>query len=552
MSPRRIIASVLLLGAAVVLVSAWTPLGTFLLGAAQHHSHQLAPGNLPVPTERTLVWQKESAFAQEVLRLWSQRPLQDWATKGKDDVPRVLLARFLARDRLEEANAFLQTLSPRGVVGSKWALNPDGDYDFSLTVLTTILWLHGDDPAVLFPTTRAHLLDVLLTEDGGSFRTTAPRTLGLVRETENHILMTEGSRYLKNRWLHTHGSTAPRHDNLANGLERKLLAVLAEPAVNGLYEFNSQPYIAYTITALLNLEAFGSDAVRAAARTALDTINFAYALGSYRLRHYPPFRRNTGYAASPSLTFGYQTVFMHAWLSYIPGRFEAPFIPGSTGTHAIIATALPYRPPDRVVQLLHDKGPGYFVQLGHGLGSSPELFTAGPGFLLSAGGVHRGERSFIAARPITLLLDDTAATLPEVFHLGGPGSDFRGWNNTGVFENFACAAGPVHVPARFIVQASRGGWNIYAAGPARWVAVHSTPTLGLLAVCTHDSAEDLLDAVLRANPDADVLQRAFVFPDGRRLAYDPHAPADTWVMQSLDTNALDRDFDRWPLFSARF
>jgi hypothetical protein len=98
-----------------------------------------------------------------VLQLWAAKPLADWATKGKDDVPRVLLARFLTRDRLPETNAFLQTLSPRGVVGSKWALNPGGDYDFSLTVLTMILWLHGNDPAVLYPAAREHLLKVLLT-----------------------------------------------------------------------------------------------------------------------------------------------------------------------------------------------------------------------------------------------------------------------------------------------------------------------------------------------------------------------------------------------------
>jgi hypothetical protein len=552
LSPRRLILCAVLLGLAAAPVTAWTPLGTYLLGAAQASSHRLPPGNITVPTARTLAWQPASALSQEVLQLWAAKPLADWATKGKDNVPRVLLARFLTRDRLPETNAFLRTLLPRGVVGSKWALNPGGDYDFSLTVLTTILWLHGNDPAVLYPAAREHLLKVLLTQEGGNFVTTAPRTLGLVRETENHILMTEGSRYLKNRWLQTHGSTSPRHDNLANGLEGKLLGVLTEPAVNGLYEFNSQPYIAYTITALLNLEAFGSEAVRAAARTALDTLNFAYALGSYRLRHYPPFRRNYGYAASPSLTFGYQTVFMHTWLSYLPAKFEPPVVPGHTGNHAIIAVALPYRPPDRVVQLLHDKGPGYFVRLGHGPRSSPELYTAGPGFLLSAGGVHRGERSLIAARPITLFLDDSAATLPEVFNLGGPGGDFRHWNNTGVYENFACAAGPVHVPARFSARASGGGWQIFPAAPGRWIAVYSTPSLGLLAVFAHDSAEDLLASLLRANPAAAELVRAFVFPDGRRLTFDPYAPAGSWVMQSFDGKTLDRDFDRWPLISGRF
>ena len=130
---------------------------------------------------------------------------------------------------------------------------------------------------------------MLLTEDGDDFRSKAPRTLGIVNETENHILMTEGSRYLKNRWLQTHGNAAPRYDNAANGMEGKLPAVLAEMKATGLFEFNSQPYIGYTITALLNFEAFGAEPLRVAAREVLDTLNWSYALGSYRLRHFPPF-----------------------------------------------------------------------------------------------------------------------------------------------------------------------------------------------------------------------------------------------------------------------
>ncbi len=47
-----------------------------------------------------------------------------------------------------------------------------------------------------------------------------------MRDTENHLLMTEGARYLKNRWLALHGSTDPRHDNDANGMERWMLALL--------------------------------------------------------------------------------------------------------------------------------------------------------------------------------------------------------------------------------------------------------------------------------------------------------------------------------------
>jgi hypothetical protein len=545
-----LIGAILLASCAGLLLTRPT-LGTRLAGAAQYRHFALAPGNIPVPQTRDVAWQSQSEFAESVLKDWAARPLRDWATKGKDDVPRVMLARLLTHDRLPETNAFLLGLKPRGGTGSNWALNPVADYDFSLTVLTTILWRCGDAPEALFPAARQHLLDVLLTEDGGDFRASVPRSLGLVSETENHLLMTEGSRYLKNRWLQRHGDTRPRHDNLANGMEARLLALLVGLRTNGFYEFNSQPYVAYTITALLNLEAFASAPVRDAARAALDLMNWSYALGSYRLRHYPPFRRNYTYASSTSLTFGYQTVFMNVWLSYAPGRLVPPVIPGNTSSHALIAAALPYRPPDHVVRLINDKSPGYFVRLGHGPDSSPEIYSAGPGFLLSAGGVHRGERSLIAARPIVLFLDDRAATLDEVFHLAGPGNDFRRWNNTGVHENFACAAGPIHVPARFKPSASGVAWQIYSGGPDLLVAVHSTPECGLIIVLPGTDAAALLTSLERANPTTTALTSAFTFPDGHRLTYDLHSKPNRWVLVSDADRPLDRNFEHWPLISGR-
>ena len=534
------------------MVLRFTPLGTLLLGAAQAQNFSLPPGNLAVPHERTMAWTPHSAFADTILQSWAAKPLGDWQTTGKGNAPRILLARLVTRTQLAETNEFLQALRPWGTSGSRWALHPDGDYDFTLAVLTTMLWLHGKDSGALFPATREHLLHVLLTEEGNDFRDKAPRTLGIVNETENHILMTEGSRYLKNRWLQVHGSPAPRHDNVANGMEGKLLAFLGKMKATGLFEFNSQPYIGYTITALLNLEAFASEPVRVAARDVLDLMNWSYALGSYRLRHFPPYRRRYEYAAATSLTFGYQSAFLKTWLSFAPGPMDTPELGRGGDVHAMFGACLPYRPPDRAVGLLFDKDEGYFAQLGHGPGASPEIYSAGPRFLLSAGGVHRGERSHLIARPITLLLDDGAVDLADVFHLAGPGGDFRKWNNTGVHRNFACAAGPVHVPARFAAVQQSGAWQIYALPPGLTIAVYSTPTLGLLVVLRNLAPSETLRAILESNPDPAALAHTFQFPGGPRLAYDPAAPQDRWVLISQDGQALDRDFDHWPLVAGRF
>ncbi len=51
--------------------------------------------------------------------------------------------------------------------------------------------------------------------------------------------------------------------------------------------FNSIPYMGYTLTALMNLEAFRSEEVRAVAREILDREIWSYALGEAR---FPPVR----------------------------------------------------------------------------------------------------------------------------------------------------------------------------------------------------------------------------------------------------------------------
>lgn len=510
----------------------------------------LEPGNRPIPSLRNnTAWSDTSGYQREILSLWSKRELGDWQGKGKVHEPRILLARLQSSHDLAETNAYIRSLSPWGESGSTWLMNRDGDYDFSLTILTSILWLHGDDPSRLEAATLDHLLGVLLTEDGGTVQRKVPGTLGMVDETENHLLMTEGSRYLKNRWLRNHGHSAPLYDNESNGMEEAILAMLGELRTAGLFEFNSQPYIGYTLSALLNLEAFASDPVRNSARALLDQLNWKYALGSYKLRHYPPFRRRYEYADHTSLNIGYQTAYMKAWLSFSPAGIPPSEMSKGEATHSLLGACLPYRPADGVVHTVFEKDEAYFARLGHGRNASPEIYSAGPGFLLSAGGVHRGSASQIVARPITLLLDDDSMDLADVIHLAGPGEDFKDWNNTGVYKNFACAAGPVHVPDHIKELGRLGGWSVHQGGPNILILAYSTHDLGILAVVERTAPKGLLDGVANANPDHATLRHTFRHPDGRTLAYDVLSPPDTWVMVADDQSPMHRHFDTWPLIT---
>ena len=521
-------------------------LAAVVSGDVKYRNAHIGPGNVPVPHERTIVWKAHSAFADTVINSWANRTVSDKSLDGKGNAPRILLAKLLVRRDIPEVNNIIKKLTAWGNCGSSWPLNKKGDYDFTLTILTTIFWMFGEQPELIFPETHDYLLGTLLSEDGNKFSYTAPRTLGLVQETENHMLMTEGSRYLKNRWLVLHGNKDAYYDNVENGMERKLLSLLEEMKTSGLYEFNSLPYIGYTITALLNLEAFASEKVRTEARNVLDYMNWTYALGSYQLKHYPPMRRRYEKAGITEITTDYQSIFMKSWLSFSPiTGFDEDISSGEV--HALMGACMPYRPADKVVEKIFDKSEGYFIKMGHGPVSCPEIYSAGSNFLLSAGGANRGKASIIVTRPICLFLNDSSKNLASVLHLAGPGTDFMKWNNTGVYRNFACAKGPVLVPKSFIPVHKNETWSIYSTKDSLLIAIHSVADFGLIALFKNRKADNLIADLMKVNPDAEQLKSGFIFPEGHSITYDLSAPQDKWMMVSVDGRMLDRNFDKWPL-----
>jgi hypothetical protein len=517
-----------------------------VFGTIKYRDVEIKPGNIAVPHERTLEWKKESTFADSIYKIIAKMPITEEMLFKKGNTTRILLARLLLKQNVSEVNDILQKMTAWGNCGSSWFLNPKGDYDFPLTIFTTILWKFGEQADLLYPETKKHLLNVLLSEDGNNFSYTAPKTLGLVMETENHILMTEGSRYLKNRWISLQGNSDSYYNNVQNGMEEKLLSLLEEIKTNGLYEFNSIPYLGYTITALLNLEAFASEKVSKRARDVLDYINWSYALNSLNLKHFPPMRRRYEKASIKELTTDYHSAFIKSWLSYSEIENYDKNV-GAARIHALMGACMPYRPSDKFVEMLFDKQDGYFVRQGHGPKASPEISSAGKNFLMSAGGVNRGKRSQIVARPISLFLNDSTNHLSEIVHLSGPSKDFMQWNNTGVYKNFACAAGAVSIPKNLHAVTKKGNWSSYSDAKDVTIIVYSSDSFGLMAVFENVEPSVILEEILKENANPKILKNQFKFPNGPLLEYDVLAPKKQWVMVSEDGKKLDRDFDSWPL-----
>jgi hypothetical protein len=224
---------------------------------------------------------------------------------------------------------------------------------------------------------------------------------------------------------------------------------------------------------------------------------------------------------------------------------------GETGRYSdfrLLAELLPYRLPADLRTWTLSKPEPYFVWYGRGDSACPELYSGGPGYLISAGGANRGWRSSIVARPITLMLADGKTDVTRCFHIPGRGH-WRRWNTTGVYRRFAVANAPVVIPERYEAAAEEDGWQIFCvSGPSPLtIAIFNGDTLGILALFpdAQETPVELLAALKNKNPDAAVLHGKFVWPDGKALEYEPEAPKGTWVMKSEDGVLLDRNYDAW-------
>lgn len=519
---------------------------SFFAGAGRKTGNPLPLGNIEIPVERTIQYNKTSRIQEEIIEYWSKGKVADWVDGEKINLknPRTVLGCFLADTRIEEINQYLLKQKSTGKEGSRWLLNPKGGYDFNAMAFTPVLFLFGDKPELLYPETKKHLVNNILTIEGVGFTRNVPYT-GF-QDSENHILMAESARYLKNQWLHENGNSSPEYDNKNNGVEAGLKEYLEEIAAHGVYEFNSDPYLGYTYSSLLNLNAFATGEVRDLATKILDMINWQYALNSYKFKHFPPYRRLFKDSFSPEIVSDYHSVMLMVWAGFMNDSLKIDI---TQGKHvALWAAMLPYRPSDTVMEWTMNKPNPYFVKMGHGFNSCPEICSGDKDYLLSAGGANQGRRSMIICKPTVLFLDDDAQMLKETFHAYGPGEDFMKWNNTGVYEDFSCTKGIVHIPEGKQAVHASDGWQVFTISEAIFLAVYSKKEVGLMVIVRAPSAKEALDVIVISNPDKKLYPAQFKHPNGNLIEYDLDSPKDTWVIKRVNNKPVNRQFDGWPFF----
>ncbi|MCC5930960.1 MAG: hypothetical protein JJU28_17070 [Cyclobacteriaceae bacterium] len=535
----------LILITVTVLLTALLPYTT---GAARTKTLAIPQGNIPVPAQRNYPSSNHSSVQQELLDHWSSMELPDWKEKHKVTVPRIILASLLNETRIDEMNHYLQNQKAVGISGSRWWLNPEGDYDFTQSALIPILFEFSNRPEILYPETLQHLITELIVEEGNAFNLKVPKTLGLIEDTENHILMTEGTRFLKNQWYWENGRKDFNYDNVKNGMEEKLSHYLIEMYNYGIYEFNSDPYLGYTLCALLNLHTYAKGPVKIWSEKLLDKMNWQYALGSHQLRRFPPIRRQYEKHKIKALNQDYHTAAMKTWLSFYTDTLALNI---ERGEHiALWAAIMPYRPADQVLELSVRKPDAYFVKIGHGANSCPEIYSGNSSFLISAGGANQGKRSLILPRPIVLFTCAGERELKDVFHIMGPGGDFMKWNNTGVYEKFAVAAGPVHVPKHQKSLANIGKWQLFEICAEYYLAIYGSEGIGIMTLLDKDgkSPNQALEDIAMINPEKNIEQGNFIQDAGIHLAFDALSPKNQWVITEIDGQKTNRNFELWPDF----
>lgn len=309
-------------------------------------------------------------------------------------------------------------------------------------------------------------------------------TLVTIPETENHRLMIETSRYLKNQIVIE--VLGPDYDNvdLYREDQKEIKAWLMERMQSYLAtdfeEYNARPYQRYSINALLNLTDFAVDPdLKKASRMVLEHANAKFAVGSSQGRRHVPFRRLLSAVrdedlawglsnAPPKLMFDLHSKADHQVAQMLlftgqtqqlpeppPRRDGLPLPPARLASipsayEMIYAATSTYEPHDLIVDLAIRKTSGTYQRIRH---HGFEIYSSSPAYLVSAGGVQTGPANEVvgfsntddrgAAVATTLMLPTRAQSVTQLIRIEGPKVDHgdKGYSfdhNLCVWKGFAC------------------------------------------------------------------------------------------------------------------
>ena len=524
---------------------------TYYLGP-NRWEHSFSEKQFLVPSlanKSTLSQEEQLELLGPALSSYADQNIHEWSQKFQDTIlnTRVIFAKLLLQKDVDELNRAIQNAKAWGSTGTSSKLNKYGDYDFSEIQWVNILYYFQDAPEVLFPTTAKHIVDHLIIDNGAKPSLKAPNTLGLIRETENHILMKEGSRYLKNQWLYDQYGKE-ENNNAKNGLEKFLIAHLESMVKTGFFEFNANPYISYTLEAIHIIHSYSkNEEIKTLSANILNAEHWQYALGSFQLKKYSPFRRRMSRIEITSLFGDRHGIMIRAELAKVNETPIAHEDLPCCYDRLFTTITSDYQLPHHIKLMIEEKPNSYLAKIGHGIKSSPEIYYGTPNYLLSAGGLRFGKVSQIVPRPNSLILDDDAKDIQECFHTIHT-SKPKQWNNTGLYKNLMVSKDQFHIPAQYDLHKSIGNWKIYKPYEQQeiYICIFNSTKVGVLYI-----GDENFEEVLQANLDEGSLQKSFYYSSQEKVKFHLNS-RKKWIITHINDEKTVRKFKKWPRFDLSF
>ncbi|MEO5818826.1 MAG: hypothetical protein ABIT20_26390 [Gemmatimonadaceae bacterium] len=261
----------------------------------------------------------------------------------------------------------------------------------------------------------------------------------VIPETENHLMMINTSKYLKNQFIIRDvgpGTDAAQpFEGDQQELKAWMLAKMHTVIEGDFIEYNSRPYNRLTISALFNIVDFAADSDLVRGAHMMIDYQFAkFAIGSKDGRRFVPYRRTRESmkkfidvsATATNGVFdlvgaGDQQIGLGLLYTGQTQQLPGGLVPFGAPMHALYAaTSEHYLPDPFVVDLAIDKSEPVFQRIMH---HTLEIYSSGPGFLITAGGSETGLAYPLLGETIDLALkpdrqDDLGVALPTTLMLG--------------------------------------------------------------------------------------------------------------------------------------
>lgn len=456
-----------------------------------------------------------------------------------------------------------------------------GDFDFVMMSLLKMAYLDEEaGKTLLTEEARYKLRHELLYEVGNDhhikfkFKNCLPIA---IRDSENHILMTETARYLTNQLLldesRAAGKENPIYDNEKNGFNTWFMNHLSQFMRKDFDELNSRPYQGYTLVALGNLYSYARDPrLKMTVQMILDYLSAKTSIQTNGLRRYMPFRRQKVWRDTDDLLAYDNTIRWYVfhtgaykYLELMPGNETRLEMPGEAYMPFMAANDT-YEVPTMILDLFTNRPKPIFDRIKT---REVEIYYSSPNFLLSSGGRHRSVFGFFTGQndswgvSTTIIPKNYGLKKSELFSIDGS-TNWNKVNNLCVAPNFACGENlkvPANIPASCVVQT--GDWSFYdlANCPVKmdiYVATYTLPakpgqkSVSLLEVREPNiSFEQFRNEILKNNRGAQFSlkkQNTFVTSEGKSIDFTwSPANKDTYPISSYDGKTIQTNTKLWPL-----